>query len=65
VMRELVEASEEPAAYCQIDPADGDGGLVESYASRLGFEPAAGRLYYLVLPDRAPVQQVQKQKETA
>lgn len=49
VMREIVEASEEPAIYCQVEPADVE--LVAPYAERLGFIDAPGKFFYMVLPD--------------
>lgn len=52
-MREMVEGSGDPAAYCQID--DGDtADIVAQYGARLGFAPAPGRLYYLVVHPAAP-----------
>lgn len=49
VMRDIVEASEEPAIYCQVEPADVE--LVAPYAERLGFIDAPGKFFYMVLPD--------------
>jgi hypothetical protein len=48
-MREIVQASNEPVAYVEIDQADAD--LIGGYAHRIGFQEAPGKLYYAVLPE--------------
>lgn len=55
-MHQLVADSGEPAAYCQIDDGETAAQLA-SYADRLGFLPAPGRLYYLVVQPAAPVKE--------
>lgn len=47
-MQTIVEATQEPAAFCVIDAGDA-APLVASYADRLGFHEAPGKLYYLVI----------------
>lgn len=54
VMRDIVETSEEPAIYCQVEPADVE--LVAPYAERLGFIEAPGTFFYMVLPDTEKVE---------
>lgn len=46
-MQEIVEGSGEPVAYCEI--AEENLAVVGRGAERLGFAPAPGKLYYLVL----------------
>lgn len=54
VMHDIVAASEEPAIYCQVEPADVE--LVAPYAERLGFYEAPGKFFYMVLPDTEKVE---------
>lgn len=54
-MQEIVEATQEPAAFCVIEDTP-TASLVASYADRLGFHIAPGSLYYLVVqPAQEPV----------
>lgn len=53
-MQKIVEATHEPAAFCVIEAEN----LAEigGYATRLGFQEAPGRLYYVILqPAAEPV----------
>lgn len=53
-MQAVVEETAEPAAYCEIGEENLEA--IAPYAERLGFLPAPGRLYYLVLqPAPEPV----------
>lgn len=53
-MQRIVEATGEPAAFAVIE--EGNLEQMVSYATRLGFYAAPGKLYYLVLaPAPAPV----------
>lgn len=54
-IQKIAEASGEPAGFCVIE-AD-DLALVGSYATRLGFQEAPGKLFYVVLePAVEPVE---------
>lgn len=54
-VREVVDASHEPAAFAVIEGENLEA--VGAYAARLGFQEAPGKLYYLVL---APVAEPEK-----
>ena len=52
VMADTIAARGEACVFCCIN--DGDAESMAPYATRLGFHPAPGRLYYLTVQAPAP-----------
>jgi hypothetical protein len=46
-MQAIVEATQEPVAYCEIQ--DENLEVVSGYAARLGFHEAPGKLFYVIM----------------